>query len=184
MDKRTNDGVTPEEDPTFLKKAKLESARREEHDIGPTVFQGRGNRSKEISWTWHLGQLKERAGFLVSLSRLAHRGLESSFWWFSPLDAKKITVQSQQYFIFINLHWHVWLLLLRHELMCISYEKYHHRQRRRKIGQIYLFTSTFYQHFEYNPFTHSFHLKRVCIRQVLFSNMSLTNSRILTIIYK
>ena len=55
--KQTRDGVTPEEDPTSLKKAKLESATREGHDIGPTVCEGRGNRSNEIAWTWHQGQL-------------------------------------------------------------------------------------------------------------------------------
>ena len=66
--KRTSDGVTPEEDPTSLKKAKLESATREGPDIGPTVCQGRGNRSNEIPWTWHQGQLQEQAGFLVSRS--------------------------------------------------------------------------------------------------------------------
>ena len=35
--KRTRDGITTEEDPTFLKKAKLESATQEGPDIGPTV---------------------------------------------------------------------------------------------------------------------------------------------------
>ena len=37
-------------------------------DIGPTVCQGRGNRSNEILWTWHQGQLQEQAGFLLSTS--------------------------------------------------------------------------------------------------------------------
>ena len=57
--KRTSDGVTPEEDPASLKKAKLESTTWEGPDIGPTVWQDRGNRSNEILWTWHQGQLQE-----------------------------------------------------------------------------------------------------------------------------
>ena len=40
------DSVTPEQDPTSLKKAKV----------------------TKIPWTWHHGQLKDRAGFLVSRS--------------------------------------------------------------------------------------------------------------------
>ena len=35
--KQTSDGVTPEEDPTSLKKAKLESATREKPDVAGTV---------------------------------------------------------------------------------------------------------------------------------------------------
>ena len=42
--KQTSDGVTPEEDPTSLKKAKLELATSEGLDIGPSVRQGCGNR--------------------------------------------------------------------------------------------------------------------------------------------
>ena len=53
---------------TSLKKAKLESATRKESDIGPTVCQGCGNLSNEIPWSWHLGQLKEHTGFLVTRS--------------------------------------------------------------------------------------------------------------------
>ena len=34
-----------------MKKAKLESATREVPDVGPTVCQGRGNRSNEIPWS-------------------------------------------------------------------------------------------------------------------------------------
>ena len=49
--RRSNSGIGPH----FLKKAALEC-------------QGRGNRTNEIPWTWHQGQLKERAGFLVSRS--------------------------------------------------------------------------------------------------------------------
>ena len=54
--KWTRDSETLEENPTCLKKAKLE-----------TVYQDLGNRSKEIPWTWHQRQLKERVGFLFSL---------------------------------------------------------------------------------------------------------------------
>ena len=35
---------------------------------GPTVCQCRESSSNEIPWTWHQGQLKEWAGFLVSRS--------------------------------------------------------------------------------------------------------------------
>ena len=66
--KQTREGVTPEENLTSLKKAKLESATREEPDTGPDVCQGRGSCSNEIPWTWHQGQLKEWVGFLVSSS--------------------------------------------------------------------------------------------------------------------
>ena len=66
--KRTGDGVTPKEDPTSLKKVKLESANWEGPDTGPTVCQACGNRSNEVPWTWYQGLLKERAGFLVSIS--------------------------------------------------------------------------------------------------------------------
>ena len=66
--KRTSDDVTLKEDPTSLKKARLESTYQEELDIGQTVCQGRGNRSNEIPWTWHQEQLKERAAFSVSRS--------------------------------------------------------------------------------------------------------------------
>ena len=47
-EKRTRDGVTPEEDPAALKKAKLESATWEGPNIGPTACQGRGNCSRAI----------------------------------------------------------------------------------------------------------------------------------------
>ena len=62
---RTSDGVTPEEDPTNLKKAKMESAKQEGPDIGPTVCQGRRNHSNQH---WHQGKLQEQTGFLVSES--------------------------------------------------------------------------------------------------------------------
>ena len=58
--KQTSDGVTLEEDPTSIKKAKLELVRRE----GTTVCQGHGNHSNETPWTWQQGQLQEQAGFL------------------------------------------------------------------------------------------------------------------------
>ena len=61
--KRTSDGITPEEDSTSSKKAKLES--QSWPDIGPTLCQGHGNRSNDIPWAWHQGQLKERAGFVI-----------------------------------------------------------------------------------------------------------------------
>ena len=66
--KQTRDGVTPEEDPDSLKRAKLESTHKEGPDTGPIVCQDRGNRSNEIPWTWHQGHLKEQAGFLVTRS--------------------------------------------------------------------------------------------------------------------
>ena len=52
--------------PHLFKKAKLESATREVPNIGSNVCQGHGNRSNEIPWTWHQGQLKAQAEFLVS----------------------------------------------------------------------------------------------------------------------
>ena len=67
--KRTSDIVTSEEEPISIKTDKLESATWDQHDIGPTVCQGPGNSSNEIPWTWYQGQLKERAGFLVSRSQ-------------------------------------------------------------------------------------------------------------------
>ena len=45
----------PEEDPTSLEKAKLESSTPAEQ--GLISGQGRGNRSNEIPGTWHQGQL-------------------------------------------------------------------------------------------------------------------------------
>ena len=66
--KRTSDGVTLAEDPTCLKKDKLDSAQREGQDTGPAVCQSRGNRLNKIPWTWYQGQLKAQAGFLVSRS--------------------------------------------------------------------------------------------------------------------
>ena len=49
--RRTRDGVTPEEDPTFLKMAKLECATWKGLDIGPTACQARGKLSNEVPWT-------------------------------------------------------------------------------------------------------------------------------------
>ena len=46
----------------LFKKGKLESATREGPDIGPTVYQGRGNRSNEIPWTWHKGTTEGTGG--------------------------------------------------------------------------------------------------------------------------
>ena len=69
---QTSDGVTPEQDPTSLQKAKLESATREGPDVGPTICQSRGNRSNELPWTWRRRQLKKRAGFLVSRRSVPH----------------------------------------------------------------------------------------------------------------
>ena len=43
--------ITPKEDPTSLKKARLRSEQWEGPDTGPSVCQGRGNRSNEISCT-------------------------------------------------------------------------------------------------------------------------------------
>ena len=55
--------------PHLLKNVKLDSATREGPDIGPTICQDRRNRSNEIQWTWHQGQLQVQAGFfLVSRS--------------------------------------------------------------------------------------------------------------------
>ena len=64
------DGVTPEEEPISLRKAKLESATWEGPDTGLSVCQGYDNRSNEISCTWHHAELKEWLGFLVSRSLL------------------------------------------------------------------------------------------------------------------
>ena len=66
--KWASDGVTPKEDPHLWKKCKLESAQWKGPDTVSTACQRRGNRSNEITWAWHQGQLKERAGFLVSRS--------------------------------------------------------------------------------------------------------------------
>ena len=58
-----SDAVTPEEDPISLKQAKLDgSASRKGPDIGPTVCWGRGNRSNEIPWTWHQGEIEGAGG--------------------------------------------------------------------------------------------------------------------------
>ena len=65
--KRISD-VSPEENPTSLKNAKLKSATGEGPDIGPTVYQGCWNRSNEIPRNWHQGQLKEQAGFFSRLT--------------------------------------------------------------------------------------------------------------------
>ena len=66
--KRTRYGETPEEESTSLKKTKLECATRDGPDTGPTVCRCRENRSNEVPWIWHQGQLTERPGFLVSRS--------------------------------------------------------------------------------------------------------------------
>ena len=48
----TRHDVTREEDPTSLKKAKLEAAQREEPDTGPTVCQDRAIRSNQTVHTF------------------------------------------------------------------------------------------------------------------------------------
>ena len=64
---------------------------------GKVFYQGRGNLSNEIPWTWHQRQLKERPGFLVIRSLT----LSSAPQWaggmtcirrFSLLSQKKVVV--------------------------------------------------------------------------------------------
>ena len=62
---RTSYSVTPEEDPTTLKNSKLESATREEPDIGPEPREP----LKRDTRTWHQGQLQEENEYIGVFSQ-------------------------------------------------------------------------------------------------------------------